>query len=99
MPRLAILVVAAGKGERAGGSVPKQYAPLLGKPILRRTVEAFAPYPDAIIQVMIGPGQEALYAEAVRGLPVRPPDVGGATRQESVRRGLEGMAADSPDFV
>jgi 2-C-methyl-D-erythritol 4-phosphate cytidylyltransferase/2-C-methyl-D-erythritol 2,4-cyclodiphosphate synthase len=99
MPRLAILVVAAGKGERAGGSVPKQYAPLLGKPILRRTVEAFAPYPDAIIQVMIGPGQEALYAEAVRGLQVRPPDVGGATRQESVRRGLERMAADSPDFV
>ena len=42
MPGVAVLVVAAGKGERAGGAVPKQYAPLLGKPMLRWSLEAFA---------------------------------------------------------
>ena len=42
MPRTAVLIVAAGKGERAGTSLPKQYERLAGKPLLRRTVEAFA---------------------------------------------------------
>ena len=56
----AFLIVAAGKGERAGGAVPKQYAPLLGKPMLRWTVEAFARHPRVTsIQVAIGPDQEA----------------------------------------
>lgn len=99
MPRLAFLIVAAGKGERAGTSVPKQYVPLLGRPILWRTLDALQGYPDAATQVVIGPGQEALYAEAVRGLPLMPPVFGGATRQESVRLGLEKLAAEKPDLV
>jgi 2-C-methyl-D-erythritol 4-phosphate cytidylyltransferase/2-C-methyl-D-erythritol 2,4-cyclodiphosphate synthase len=99
MPRIAILIVAAGKGERAGGAVPKQYAPLLGRPMLRRAVEAFASYPDALVQVMIGAGQEKLCQEALSGLTVRSPAPGGFTRQESVRRGLEGLEAAAPDFV
>ena len=96
MPRFAVLIVAAGKGERAGTSLPKQYEPLAGKPMLRRTVEAFAGYP---IQLVIGPGQEALASEALAGLALPAPVPGGATRQESVRRGLEALAADAPDFV
>ena len=64
---------------------------------LRRAVEAFAGI--SIIQVMIGPGQEALYAKAVEGLELRPPAIGGATRQETVRRGLEALADAAPDFV
>ena len=99
MPRLAILIVAAGKGERAGGGLPKQYAPLSGKPMLRRAIEAFAGWPDAAVQVMIGPGQEALYTKAVEGLALRAPVSGGATRQESVRLGLEALAGAKPDFV
>ncbi len=99
MPRIAILIVAAGKGERAGGRVPKQYAKLLGQPMLRRTVAAFADYPDALIQVMIGPGQEELYQNAIAGLELRGSLAGGATRQETVRRGLEGLASEKPDFV
>jgi len=99
MPRLAILIVAAGKGIRAGGAVPKQYAPLLGRPMLRRAVEAFAAWPDALVQVMIGTGQEDLYREAMAGLATRPPAGGGMTRQESVRIGLEGLAAALPDYV
>ncbi|MGB8601291.1 MAG: 2-C-methyl-D-erythritol 4-phosphate cytidylyltransferase, partial [Rhizomicrobium sp.] len=59
--RIAVLIVAAGKGERAGGIVPKQYALLKGVPILTRSAAAFAGIGDAVIQVMIGPDQEALY--------------------------------------
>ena len=51
------------------------------------------------IQVVIGPGQEALYAAATTGLDLLPPAIGGATRQESVRRGLEALAAAAPDLV
>ena len=67
MPRTAILIVAAGKGERAGGSTPKQYAPLFGQPMLRRSVEAFAGRRDTIVQVVIGPNQEAQFRAATVG--------------------------------
>ena len=100
MSGVAVLVVAAGKGERAGGAVPKQYAPLLGKPILRWTTEAFVRHPKvASIQVAIGPDQQEVYAVSVEGLDLLPPIVGGATRQESVRRGLEALASAAPDIV
>ncbi len=101
MPKTAVLIVAAGKGERAGTSLPKQYESLGGQPMLRRTVAAFAGYP---VQVVIGPGQEALAAAALQGLALPSPVTGGATRQESVRKGLEALASffgpeGSPDFV
>src|SRR5207302_4468826 len=54
-----------------------------------RTVEAFAGY---AVQVVIGPGQEELAAAALTGLALPAPVTGGATRQESVRRGLEALA-------
>jgi len=96
MPKTAVLIVAAGKGERAGTSLPKQYETLAGQPILRRSVRAFAGYP---VQVVIGPGQETLAAAALAGLDVSAPVTGGATRQESVRLGLEALMAQAPDFV
>ncbi|MGC9954478.1 MAG: bifunctional 2-C-methyl-D-erythritol 4-phosphate cytidylyltransferase/2-C-methyl-D-erythritol 2,4-cyclodiphosphate synthase [Rhizomicrobium sp.] len=99
MPRTAILIVAAGKGERAGGGSPKQYLPLLGQPMLRRSVEAFGSRRDTFIQVMIGAGQEAQYRSATTGLDLLSPAIGGTTRQESVRRGLEALADAAPDFV
>jgi 2-C-methyl-D-erythritol 4-phosphate cytidylyltransferase / 2-C-methyl-D-erythritol 2,4-cyclodiphosphate synthase len=99
MPRIAILIVAAGKGERAGGGVPKQYAPLLGQPMLRRSIEAFSGLADTTIQVMIGAGQEALYRDAVTGLNLRPAVTGGSTRQGSVWRGLEALRDVEPEFV
>lgn len=97
MSRLAILIVAAGKGVRAGGAVPKQYALLLGRAMLRRTLDAFAAYP--LIQVMIGPGQESLFSAVSQGISLLPPLQGGASRQESVRIGLEALEAQAPDFV
>ena len=83
------LIVAAGKGERLGGGIPKQYRAIAGKPVLRRAVEALIGH-SAIghIQVVIGAGQEDLAAEALAGLPVPMPLIGGETRQKTVLNGL-----------
>ena len=100
MPRIAILIVAAGKGERTGLGLPKQYERLAGQPMLRRTVEAFRAFDSACrIQVVIGPGQQELAAATLQGLNLPSPVLGGATRQESVRLGLEALAEDAPDHV
>jgi len=96
LARIAVLIVAAGKGERAGTELPKQYERLAGKPMLRRTVDAFAGYP---VQVVIGAGQEDLAARALDGLALPAPVIGGATRQQSVRLGLEALAKETPDYV
>ncbi len=96
MPHIAVLIVAAGKGVRAGTGLPKQYERLGAMPMLRRTVLAFRGLP---VQVVIGPGQEELAAAALEGLGLPAPVPGGATRQESVRLGLEALADDAPDFV
>lgn len=95
MPRTAILIVAAGKGERAGRAGPKQYERLAGLSMLRRTADIFAGWP---VRVVIGAGQETLYAAAM-GKAAPPPIIGGARRQDSVRLGLEALAGDPPDYV
>ena len=64
MSRIAVLIVAAGKGERSGRTRPKQYEALAGKPMLARSAEAFGNLP---IRVVIGPGQETFYAAALPG--------------------------------
>jgi 2-C-methyl-D-erythritol 4-phosphate cytidylyltransferase/2-C-methyl-D-erythritol 2,4-cyclodiphosphate synthase len=96
MSRIAVLVVAAGKGERAGLGLPKQYEQLGGRPMLRRTVEVFTGFS---VQVVIGAGQQDLAASALAGLDLPQPIIGGATRQESVRLGLDALAREAPDFV
>ena len=72
MPRIAVLIVAAGKGERAGTSLPKQYERLAGQPLLRRTVEAFQAHfsnQEWAVQVVIGAGQEEMAAAAIASCP------------------------------
>ena len=63
------LIVAAGRGYRVGGPLPKQYLPLAARPILRHTIQALARHPaiDAV-QVLIHPDDQALYDEATAGL-------------------------------
>ena len=80
------MIVAAGKGERTGGALPKQFAHLAGRPMLLWSHEAFAAHPavDEIVLV-IGAGQEQLLADC---LPNARFVLGGATRRESVARGL-----------
>jgi len=91
------LIVAAGKGERLGGGIPKQYHEIGGKPVLRWAVEALARHPvvDAV-RVVIGEEHTAAFHQATAGLDVGTPIIGGATRQESARRGLEALEAVAP---
>lgn len=98
------LIVAAGKGERAGGGVPKQYRPIAGVPVLRRAILAFLRHPriDAV-RVMIAEEHVSQYEAAVAGLELGAPVIGGAERQASVLNGLESLAAETgtgaPDHV
>ena len=100
-PLIAAIVVAAGRGLRAGGPVPKQYRPVAGVPVLRRTLGLFAAHPRiAATLAVIGDGDERLYAEAVGALDrVMPPARGGATRQASCLAGLRALAPLQPDIV
>ncbi|NKB58683.1 MAG: bifunctional 2-C-methyl-D-erythritol 4-phosphate cytidylyltransferase/2-C-methyl-D-erythritol 2,4-cyclodiphosphate synthase [Alphaproteobacteria bacterium] len=94
------LIVAGGRGVRAGGGLPKQYRPLGGIPLLRHTVRRFAQHPQIDgICVVIHPDDRALYVQATEGFDLLDPVNGGATRQESCRNGLEALAAHAPANV
>ncbi len=94
------LLVAAGRGERFGGSVPKQYLELGGRPILRHAVEAFLRHPEiTTVQVVIQPEHREMYDKATAGLDLPPPVMGAQSRQNSTRAGLEAWAGSMPDTV
>ena len=86
------LIVAAGSGSRAGGDIPKQYRIIGGKSLLAHAIDALAPH--MAVQVVIGAGQEALYAEAIGDRALPPPVTGGATRRDSVLAGLAAIASE-----
>jgi len=100
MTATCALIVAAGRGTRFGGDLPKQYLPLGGATVLRHAVNAFAAHPRiAGVLVAIRPEDRALFDRAVAGLSVLPPVPGGAERQDSVRLGLEALAVHKPERV
>ncbi|MPS69337.1 MAG: bifunctional 2-C-methyl-D-erythritol 4-phosphate cytidylyltransferase/2-C-methyl-D-erythritol 2,4-cyclodiphosphate synthase [Novosphingobium sp.] len=98
-PRTAAIVVAAGKGLRAGQPVPKQFALWRGKPVVRHSAEALARAGVSPILVVIPQGAEEIAAEALAGIPGVQLANGGETRQESVRLGLEVLVSGHPDRV
>ena len=90
------LIVAAGKGERLGGGLPKQYRPIGGKPVLRWAVEAMLRHPSIDqIRVVIGSGQQELAGAALDGLVVGDLIEGGAERSDSVIKGLQAVGEGS----
>lgn len=97
-PSVAALIVAAGRGLRAGSGEPKQYRRLGGRPVLAQALAPFlAELAIARIAVVIGEGDEERYAQAVEGLDaarLTHPVIGGATRQISVRLGLQALSRD-----
>jgi 2-C-methyl-D-erythritol 4-phosphate cytidylyltransferase / 2-C-methyl-D-erythritol 2,4-cyclodiphosphate synthase len=94
------LVVAAGRGTRFGGAMPKQYLPLGGVDMLRHAVAALAGHPRITdVVVAIRPEDRARFDRAIAGLRIAPPVSGGATRQDSVRLGLEALVARRPQRV
>jgi len=87
---ITALIVAAGSGSRAGEGAPKQYRTIGGKAVLAHAVDAFSAHPAIDhIQVVIGPGQDELYHDAIGERPLPPPVTGGATRRASVLAGLQ----------
>ena len=100
MTRCIALIVAAGRGTRFGGPLPKQYAQLGARTVLYHTLLAFRTTPQiAASRVVIAAGDEPLYEAATAGLDLPAPVTGGASRQQSVLNGLEALATDAPDFV
>lgn len=98
--RVIALLMAAGSGSRFGGPTPKQYLPLLGRPVLRHAAEALlAGGQVTALLPVVADGEQAHVAALLDGLPALPPVAGGATRAESVRAGLAALAADPPDAV
>jgi 2-C-methyl-D-erythritol 4-phosphate cytidylyltransferase / 2-C-methyl-D-erythritol 2,4-cyclodiphosphate synthase len=98
--RTAAILVAAGRGLRAGSGGPKQYRSLGGQTVIFRAMEPFCRHPEiSAVQPVLNPDDVVIFNEAVRGLNHASPARGGATRQESVRAGLEALAAQKPDIV
>lgn len=99
-PITTALIVAAGSGLRVGGALPKQYQRVGGKALLRYSVETLLAHKRVNeVRVVISAEHRTLYEEAVAGLVLGEPIIGGPERQDSVRLGLEALATDAPTYV
>jgi 2-C-methyl-D-erythritol 4-phosphate cytidylyltransferase/2-C-methyl-D-erythritol 2,4-cyclodiphosphate synthase len=99
-PRTAAILVAAGRGLRAGSGGPKQYRVIGGQTVIFRAMEPFCCHPQVFaVQPVLNPDDTAVFNEAVSALRYQPPAHGGATRQASVHAGLEALASVKPDVV
>jgi len=97
---VAAVVVAAGRGSRTGLPYPKQYRSVKGAPMVRDSLHLFVSHPEIdLTQPVIHPDDSARFAAATDGLAIARPVPGGATRQASVRAGLEALEASAPAIV
>jgi 2-C-methyl-D-erythritol 4-phosphate cytidylyltransferase / 2-C-methyl-D-erythritol 2,4-cyclodiphosphate synthase len=99
--KVAAVVVAAGRGHRAGGEFPKQYRYIGGEAVIRAALSAFAGHPQVdAVQPVIHADDEVAFRTATSGLGgLRAAVPGGASRQASVFAGLEALRETAPDFV
>ncbi len=96
-PTIDALIVAAGRGTRAGGDTPKQWRRIAGRSVLEHTLAAFQGHPQIRRVVLVLHPDDFDRAAGLAGVTLVP---GGATRDASVRAGLEAMAqGDAPDRV
>jgi 2-C-methyl-D-erythritol 4-phosphate cytidylyltransferase / 2-C-methyl-D-erythritol 2,4-cyclodiphosphate synthase len=100
MAGVAVVIVAAGRGSRAGGDLPKQFRPIGGRPMIRQSLVMLLEHPEVdVVQPVIHPEDVEMFRSSAVALELLPPVFGGATRQASVRAGLEALASCKPDFV
>src|SRR5262245_38542221 len=97
---VAAIVLAAGRGLRAGGNLPKQYRAVAGETVIRPSLAVFRSHSEiGCVQPVIHADDVLLFKEATAGLELLPAVFGGATRQASVRAGLEALAPSPPAIV
>ena len=89
----AAIILAAGRGTRAGGDLPKQWQALAGRPVVAHALAAFAGMPRILV---IHPDDRARAAAVAEGLQLVE---GGATRDASVRNALEALAGQGVSRV
>ena len=94
--RIAAILVAAGSGVRFGSELPKQFLTIAGKPVIRHAAEGLARHVSLLQPVGDAQPINAALLGLAGCLPVVP---GGATRQDSVRAGLEALEPHAPDIV
>jgi 2-C-methyl-D-erythritol 4-phosphate cytidylyltransferase/2-C-methyl-D-erythritol 2,4-cyclodiphosphate synthase len=97
--RAAAIIVAAGRGERAGAEIPKQYKLLGGIPVLLWSIRAMRASGVNPVVVAVGEEHAQLFQDAVAGEPEVVAVIGGASRTASVRAGLAALAASAPDVI
>ena len=98
--RTAAIIVAAGRGLRAGSGGPKQYRSIGGRTVIARAMEPFCLHPHvSAVQPVVNPDDIAMFNDAASMLRYQPPANGGATRQASVHAGLEALTGEAPDIV
>ena len=91
MADVAAVIVAAGRGSRAGGDLPKQFRPISGKPMIRQSLVMLLQHPKvAFVQPVIHRDDVAVFQSAAAGLDPLAPVFGGATRQSFGSRGAGG---------
>lgn len=89
----AAIILAAGRGTRAGGDLPKQWQALAGRPVVAHALAAFAGMPRILV---IHPDDRARAAAVAEGVQLVE---GGATRDASVRNALEALAGQGVSRV
>jgi 2-C-methyl-D-erythritol 4-phosphate cytidylyltransferase/2-C-methyl-D-erythritol 2,4-cyclodiphosphate synthase len=97
---VAALILAGGRGTRAGGGIPKQYREIGGISVLRRAIDCFVDCPAVeLIRVVIHADDQELYRAAIAGLDILPPVIGGVERHLSAVNGLESLPDLGTDIV
>lgn len=99
LPDFSAIIVAAGKGLRAGGDIPKQFTDYMGKPLVRHSAERLLAQGATSIIVAIPEGREGLAMNALAGLDRITCVIGGATRQTSVRNALQALTHSPSNYV
>src|ERR1700676_2862783 len=95
--RTAAILVAAGRGLRAGSGGPKQYRMIGGQSVIFRAMEPFCRHPEVFaVQPVVNPDEIAIFTEAVSELRHAPPANGGATRPASAHARLQALAGHKP---
>ena len=100
--KIAAVVVAGGRGRRAGDGLPKQYRAIAGISVIRRAIEAMVQGGASTIVPVIHPQDRDLFNAAMKGgsnLPAMVPVDGGDERQDSSLNGLRALRNDAPDLV